>query len=118
MPNIPVFDISAACSGFIYGLAVANGLINSTSMKRILVLGGDTFSKVTNWSDRSTCVLFGDGVGCAVVEESYDQSGLLSIYIGADGNMENLLHQQLEVPETRLLLKLLKKTTHYTYGRE
>jgi len=112
MPNIPVFDISAACSGFIYGLAVANGLINSTSMKRILVLGGETLSKVTNWSDRSTCVLFGDGVGCAVVEESHDESGLLSIYIGADGNMENLLHQPAGGSRNPATFETVEKKLH------
>ncbi len=110
--NVPAFDISAACSGFIYGLSVAGGLINSTSMKRILVFGGETLSKVTNWEDRSTCVLFGDGVGVAVVEESFDESGIISVYIGADGNMEYLLHQPAGGSRNPATFETVEKKLH------
>ncbi|MDD3803838.1 MAG: ketoacyl-ACP synthase III [bacterium] len=115
IPGIPVFDISAACSGFIYGLAIAQGFINSGAYKRILVMGGETLSKVTNWEDRSTCVLFGDGVGAAVVEESNDDSGIISIYLGADGNMENLLCQPAggsRIPATEESVKNKLHTIH------
>jgi len=93
MPGIPVFDLSAACAGFIYGLAVANGLMATLGYKHVLVLGGEILTKVTDWSDRSTCVLFGDGVGAAVLEASSDDSGILATYMSADGSMEHLLYQ-------------------------
>ena len=89
----PAFDIEAACSGWIYGVAVGRGLIETGLGKKILVCGGETMSRALNWEDRSTCVLFGDGAGCAVLEPSDDDSGFLSIYLGADGNLGELLVQ-------------------------
>jgi 3-oxoacyl-[acyl-carrier-protein] synthase-3 len=115
LAGVPAFDISAACSGFIYGLAIAQGFINNGSHKRILVLGGETLSKVTNWEDRATCVLFGDGVGAAVVEESNDDSGIVSIYLGGDGNMSNLLYQPAggsRIPATEESVKNKLHTIH------
>jgi len=112
LAGVPAFDISAACSGFIYGLAISQTIINSGFYKRVLVLGGDTLSKVTNWTDRSTCFLFGDGVGAVIVEESTDESGIISIYLGADGNMENLLYQPAggtRIPATE---ESVKKNLH------
>lgn len=91
--GIPVFDISAACTGFIYGLAVADGLMKTLGYSHVLVLGGEVLSKVTNWSDRATCVLFGDGVGAAVLAQSDDDSGIIATYLAGDGSMENLLYQ-------------------------
>jgi 3-oxoacyl-[acyl-carrier-protein] synthase-3 len=91
LPNIPAFDMAAACTGFIYGLAVSEGLILGGSARRILLISAELLTKVTNWKDRSTCVLFGDGAGAAVLEESRDDSGLLSTYLGADGSLNQLL---------------------------
>jgi len=91
--EVPAFDISAACSGFIYGLIVADSLIKSGMFKRILVAGAEQLTKITNWEDRNTCVLFGDGAGVAIVEESNDDSGILSSYWGANGNLGDLLIQ-------------------------
>lgn len=91
--DIPAFDVSAACPGFIYATQIADAYIRSGYAKKILVLGGETLSKVVNWEDRGTCVLFGDGVAAAVMAESDDDSGFLSIYTGGDGSMENLLYQ-------------------------
>jgi len=81
----PAFDIAAACSGFVYGLATANAFIRSGTYERILVIGADLLSSVTNWTDRTTCVLFGDGAGAAIVAPVENGSGLLAFDLGADG---------------------------------
>ena len=87
------FDVSAACSGFIYALAVAKSFIESGTYKNILLIGAETLTKVTDWTDRSTCVLFGDGAGAMVLGRSEKEGDLLSIYIGSDGSYDNLLYQ-------------------------
>lgn len=89
--NSAAMDISAACSGFIYGLATAKGFIESGTFKTVMVIGVDTLSKITNWKDRATCVLFGDGAGAAVIQSSQDGSGILSVFLGADGNEAEIL---------------------------
>jgi 3-oxoacyl-[acyl-carrier-protein] synthase-3 len=87
------FDIAAACTGFIYGLAVAEGLIAVGRHDTILVIGVETLSRVTNYQDRNTCVLFGDAAGAAVVRRSaHPGRGIRSIYLGADGNGGGILH--------------------------
>ena len=91
--HIPAFDISAGCTGFLYGMILAEGLILSGINKRILLIGGELLTKVTNWKDRNTCVLFGDAAGGVILEESDDGSGMLSYYWKADGNLGNLLFQ-------------------------
>ncbi len=90
---IPSFDIGAACSGFLYALVMADSLIKTGAAKTALVAGAETMSKVINWEDRNTCVLFGDGAGAAVLRASEDGSGILSTYWGADGNLGDLLMQ-------------------------
>ncbi len=88
---IPALDISAGCTGALYGMIVAESLILSGTAKRVLLVAPEMLSRVTNWADRSTCVLFGDGAGAFVLEESTDASGMLSHYWGADGNLADLL---------------------------
>jgi 3-oxoacyl-[acyl-carrier-protein] synthase-3 len=90
---IPAFDISAGCTGWLYGMIVAEGLILNGAHKRILLIGSEVLTKVTNMKDRNTCVLFGDAGAAAVLEESDDESGMLSSYWKADGNLGNLLYQ-------------------------
>ncbi len=90
---IPAFDISAGCTGWLYGMIVAEGLILNGAHKRILLVGSEVLTKVTNMKDRNTCVLFGDAGAAAVIEESDDESGMLSSYWRADGNLGNLLYQ-------------------------
>ncbi len=87
------FDISAACSGFIYGLSVADGMIRAGAASTVLLAGAETLTKITNWEDRGTCVLFGDGAGAVVLREGNEGSGLLSCYLGADGSLGELLIQ-------------------------
>jgi 3-oxoacyl-[acyl-carrier-protein] synthase-3 len=89
--NAAAFDLAAGCSGYMYGLAVGTQFIKSGFYKKVLVIGGDNLSKFTNWSDRATCVLFGDGAGGAVLSEVEEGYGLLSFELGADGTGGELL---------------------------
>ncbi len=84
-------DISAACSGFIYGLAMANGLIRAGTARTVLLLGAETLTKVVNWQDRNTCVLFGDGAGAVVLRADDGDRGVLSVHLYADGSKGPLL---------------------------
>jgi len=84
------FDISAACAGFAYGITVAKQFISGGAYKHALVIGAETLSAVTDWSDRNTCVLFGDGAAAAVLSE-VKSGGILSTYIGCDGTWTGLL---------------------------
>lgn len=86
------FDISAACSGFVYGLTVAQGLILSGQARRALVIGAETMSRIVDWKDRSTCILFGDGAGAVVVEAgSGDKRGILGAKLYSDGSYSDIL---------------------------
>ena len=87
----PAFDVHAACSGFLYGLDLANRYIRTGGAKTALVIGSETLSRITDWEDRSTAVLFGDGAGAVVLQAS-DEPGILATHIHADGQYEELLH--------------------------
>ncbi|BES71346.1 ketoacyl-ACP synthase III [Marinobacter nanhaiticus D15-8W] len=87
----PAFDIQAVCSGFVYALSTADKFIKTGASKKALVIGSEVFSRIVNWEDRGTCVLFGDGAG-AVVLEANEETGILSTHIHADGQYEDLLH--------------------------
>ena len=89
--NAAVMDISAACSGFLYALILADSLIGTKKYKNILIIGSEVLSRFTDWEDRSTCVLFGDGAGAAVVVPSDGKRGVLSSYMKSDGRLGNLL---------------------------
>lgn len=80
------FDIEVGCSGFIYGLSIAKQFVESGTYKTVLVIAADVLSKITNWEDRNTCVLFGDGAGAAIVGPVKEGYGILDNVIGADGN--------------------------------
>ncbi len=88
--NVPAFDISVACSGFIYGLAIASQFISLGTYKYALVIASEKLSAITDWNDRATCVLFGDGAGAAVLGP-VEEGGILSISLGADGNKGDLI---------------------------
>jgi len=89
--NAAAFDLSAACSGFIYGLNVAHAMIVSGQAKRAIVIGAETLSKFTDWKDRSTCVLFGDAGGAVVLEACAADEGILSSHMRSDGSLSSLL---------------------------
>ncbi len=87
------FDIQAVCSGFIYGMHVTNALLQSGGAKRALLIGAETFSRILDWSDRGTCVLFGDGAGAVVVEAvENDESGILKTFVRSDGRHRDMLY--------------------------
>lgn len=85
------FDVQAVCTGFVYALGVAEKFIATGASKHALVIGAETLSRIVDWTDRGTCVLFGDGAGAVVLSAS-DQPGILSTHLHADGAYENLLH--------------------------
>ena len=91
------FDLQAVCAGFVYALTVANAMIVAGTAKRVLVIGAETFSKLMDWSDRSTCVLFGDGAGALVLEAQESDGtpqdrGILSSDLHSDGRFRDLLY--------------------------
>jgi 3-oxoacyl-[acyl-carrier-protein] synthase III len=90
--NAAAFDVSAACSGFMYGLYLADIIIKSGAKKKVLLIGVDMLSKITDWEDRSTCIIFGDGAGAVILEPSNDGSGILSVDIKTDGTMWDMIH--------------------------
>ncbi len=90
--NAAAFDISAACSGFLYGMQIAESMMLHGGYRRILLVGGEVLSSMVNWQDRDTCVLFGDGAGAVVLGPSHGEKGILSTYIKSDGSFRNLLY--------------------------
>ncbi len=94
------FDLSAACSGFLYGTSVAAQFVSSGTYRYALVIGVESLSKIVDWSDRSTCVLFGDGAGAAVIGPVEEGNGFLSFELGADGGGAELL--KLEAGGSRI----------------
>ncbi|RJP74924.1 MAG: ketoacyl-ACP synthase III [Candidatus Zixiibacteriota bacterium] len=89
--NAAAFDVSAACSGFLYALNVADAMIAAGRARYALVIGAECLSIITDWQDRNTCVLFGDGAGAAVLGPSDGRRGVLSTYVGGDGRLAELL---------------------------
>ncbi len=87
------FDISAACSGFLFGLSLADKAIRSGSATKVLVIGTEVLSRIVDWTDRNTCCLFGDGAGAAIVEAGNEAGGILSTHIHSDGSYWELLYQ-------------------------
>jgi 3-oxoacyl-[acyl-carrier-protein] synthase-3 len=89
------FDLSAACAGFIYGLSIGDAFIRRGQFKRVMVIGVEVLSRIIDWSDRSTCVLFGDGAGAALLTaDDSGQHGVLSTHLHADGSLTEILLQQ------------------------
>lgn len=86
------FDISAACSGFVYALSVADQYIKSGIYRTGLVIGAEVMSRLVDWTDRGTCVLFGDGAGAAVLQADYSDRGIISTHLHSDGALWDLLH--------------------------
>jgi 3-oxoacyl-[acyl-carrier-protein] synthase-3 len=85
------FDLSAGCSGFVYGLSLASQVIQGGGHKIVLVVGSETLSRITNWQDRATCILFGDGAGAVVLKASEERGGVLSSLVRSDGSGGDLL---------------------------
>jgi len=88
--NCPAFDLQAVCSGFVYALATADNFIKAGAAKCVLVVGADAMSRITDWTDRSNCILWGDGAGAVILQASDDQ-GILSTHLHANGNYADML---------------------------
>jgi 3-oxoacyl-[acyl-carrier-protein] synthase III len=91
LARCPAFDIQAVCSGFIYAISTADNFIKSGAAKCVLVVGAETMSRVTDWSDRSNCILWGDGAG-AVILKANNEMGIISTHLHADGNYAGMLN--------------------------
>ena len=89
--NAGAFDLSAACSGFVYGLGLAADLMAVGNYQYALIIGSETLSRITDWTDRGTCVLFGDGAGAVLLAASDEPGGVLSCALGSDGSGGDLL---------------------------
>ncbi|BBN98456.1 beta-ketoacyl-ACP synthase III [Sporolactobacillus terrae] len=92
--HVPAMDISAACSGFMYGMVTAKQFIDNNTYRHVLIVGVEKLSKITNWEDRGTAVLFGDAAAAAVMGPVSDGKGILSFELGADGNGGKFLYQE------------------------
>jgi 3-oxoacyl-[acyl-carrier-protein] synthase-3 len=90
--DIPAFDISAACAGFVYGMTIADQFITTGKARCVLVIGVELLSRILNWGDRTTCVLFGDGAGAVVLGPAKGEAGILSTRIFTDGSLAGALH--------------------------
>ena len=100
--NIPAMDVSAACSGFIYAIATAKPFIETNTYQNVLVIGSEKITKTLDWSDRTTCVLFGDGAGAVVLSEVSSDKGILSVDLGADGSGADHLYIDAETGKIKM----------------
>ncbi len=114
------FDISAACSGFIYGLACAKAMIESGDFSTCLLIGAETLSKITNWKDRSTCVLFGDGAGAMILRRTETENSILSIYLDSNGAYTDILMVPGGGSKNPVTIETIQKNMHFIYmnGKE
>ena len=115
LPKIPVFDVSAACSGFIYASLLANSLIASGQFTTVGVIGAETLTRFTDWQDRSTCVLFGDGAGAAIYGPGDGVRGVLAAYVGADGSLGRLLKLPAGGSRLPASAKTVENHQHFLY---
>lgn len=112
--NIMAFDISAACSGFIYALNIAKAFIESGLKKNILIIGAETLSRIVDYSDRTTCVLFGDGAGAAVIRATCDSThAIIDVNVGADGEYQDFLITPASGSRNPLTPELLAQKEHF-----
>ena len=114
------FDIDAACSGWLYGLTVAEGLIATGVAEVVLVVGSEKMSSIVDWQDRATCVLFGDGAGAAVLRRANAGKGILSAYMRSDGNLAELLYRPSGGAAKPFCEEVLAERSHFVKmaGRE
>lgn len=111
--NAAAFDLSAACSGFIYALAVGSQFVATGMYRNVLVVAAETLSKIVNWQDRNTCILFGDGAGAVVLQPVEEGYGILSFDLGADGNGGDLLKVAAGGSRKPTTMQTLQNKEHY-----
>lgn len=107
------FDINAACSGFLYGLSIADNFIKNGIYKKILLVGVELLSRITDWEDRSTCVLFGDGAGAVILEPTNEDRGIMSTRLGSDGDMWEFLNMPAGGSRNPATKDTVKKRMHF-----
>lgn len=101
LSNAVAFDVNAACTGFVYALSVADSMIKTGNYKNAIVVGAETLSRIVDWQDRTTCVLFGDGAGCVILKATDKKTGVLSSIIKSDGNYAEFLTTTGGVSKTK-----------------
>jgi 3-oxoacyl-[acyl-carrier-protein] synthase-3 len=109
------FDVAAVCSGFLYALQVGDSMVRSGAAKRALVIGAETFSRILDWEDRATCVLFGDGAGAVLIEPSSNGEGILDTLIRSDGSGMIHLHQKAGGSRMPPTAETVAKRLHYVH---
>lgn len=109
------FDLAAACSGFIYGLTTAAALIESGRYKKVVVVGADKMSAIVDYSDRTTCILFGDGAGAVLLEPSKDDTGILDSILRSDGSGAQYLHQKAGGSAKPASIETVTQKQHFIY---
>ena len=113
--NAAAFDMSVGCSGFLYGIATGSNFIKSGAYKKVLVIGAEVLSKIIDWEDRTTCVLFGDGAGACILEECDDGYGIISYDLGADGENGHFLTQPAGGSRMPASIETVEKRLHYVH---
>ncbi|MDR5658298.1 beta-ketoacyl-ACP synthase III [Serpentinicella sp. ANB-PHB4] len=111
--NAAAFDIGAACTGFIYAITLGNQFIRTGMYHNVLVIGAETLSRIINWEDRDTCVLFGDGAGAVVLQKSENDCGIISSYLGADGENGHTLTQPAGGSRLPASIETIESKLHY-----
>jgi len=111
--NAAAFDLNAACSGFIYGLATADGFIRAGVFKKVLLIGTEVLSRFTDWEDRATCVLFGDGAGAVILEPTDEDRGIMSLHLYSDGSLSDLLYLPAGGSRNPASKETIKNKSHY-----
>jgi len=113
-------DISAACCGFLYGMTMAEGLVQTGAAETVLLVSSEKMSAITDWTDRATCVMFGDGAGAAIIRRSQKGRGILSTFMRSDGTLADLLYRPAGGSTTPMSPAVLEARTHLVHmaGRE
>lgn len=109
------YDLAAACSGFIYGLATGASFIQSGMYKKVVVIGGDKMSAILDYTDRTTCIIFGDGAGCVLLEPTTEEVGVMDYILKSDGAGEGYLHQKAGGSRMPATHETVDKRLHYVY---
>jgi 3-oxoacyl-[acyl-carrier-protein] synthase-3 len=114
------FDIGAACSGWLYGMTVAEGMIATGAAETILVVGAEKMSSIVDWKDRATCVLFGDGAGAVILQRARTGKGILSTFLRSDGKLAELLYRPAGGARIPMTAQVLEDRGHFVKmaGRE
>jgi len=109
------YDLAAACSGFVYGLSTGASLIQSGMYKKVVVIGGDKMSAILDYTDRTTCIIFGDGAGCVLLEPTTEEVGVIDSVLKSDGAGEAYLHMKAGGSRLRPTHDTIDKRLHYVY---